>query len=148
MGSFLLARSASKDLARDPFWRRGLVDFAFGQEEPVPWRRVVLQILAAGELLPGQVYFLKAFQREAGALKAIGDLERLPKVLLQSAKAELPEREIVGFMLAMQGGVLARRRDRFSSLAGAIEQQHRVVMHRVHRRQDAQEIPVRLQAAI
>ena len=117
-------------------------------EEPVPRRRLIAQIACATELFPGQMHLGNANVSKPGPAQPITHLERLPEMLLQSLVAKGAEGEIVVFMLGVMGGVLPRLVLRHPSQARAIEQKHGEVMHRVHRRQDRQEPPARLQARV
>src|SRR5260370_12758052 len=60
-------------------------------------------------------------------------------MLLQPLVAKLAEGKIVETMFVEMGGVLARRLDGQPPGQGAVEQQHREVMHRVHGRHNAEE---------
>src|SRR5689334_22457344 len=81
-----------------------------GPKEPVPRRGILAQVAAAGELPPAQLHPRSMNVSESGPLQAIGDLERLPEVLLQAGVAELAEGEIVQLVLAVPGGVVAGHR--------------------------------------
>src|SRR5262249_56825755 len=112
-------------------------------EEPVPRRRVFLQLAAAAELLPGQQHLAEADAAKTGAAKPVADLERLPEMLLQTAVAELAEGEIVERVLAVVGGVLPCLVEGHAGGQRAVHQEHGVVVHRVHRRDDADEATAR-----
>src|SRR5262249_26230375 len=109
-----------------------------GQKEPIPGWAVILQFFPACELLPCEMYFFQAYEMPAGAAEAIADLEWVPEMLFQPAKGVLAKRTIVSRHVAQRGSILAGCLDRFAGGQSAINQQHRVIMHRVHGGQDAE----------
>src|SRR5262249_17412214 len=76
-------------------------------EEPVPRRRVLLQIVAAAELLPRQQHLRRPHPAKPRSAQPVGHLERPPEVLLDAAETELAEGEVVQFVRGVVGGVAA-----------------------------------------
>src|SRR5438552_584127 len=90
------------------------------QKKPIPGRRLIPQLFPASELLPGEVNFVEPHETPPRALEAMANLERLPEMLFQATKLELPEGKIVVGQIAQVGGILARRLDRFAGCEGTI----------------------------
>src|SRR5207253_443935 len=96
-------------------------------KKPIPRRRLLVQVFAAGELLPGQQHLGQANAAKACPAQAVADLERLPEMLLQAAEAKLAEGEVIAGVVVVVGRVLASRVQRQAVGQGAVDQQPRVI---------------------
>src|SRR4051812_41587163 len=78
-----------------------------GLEEPIPARRIVAKLCAAGEaLVPGVQDLVQADAAEACLLQAVLDFEWLPELLPQPLEPESAEREVIEPVLGVKGGEL------------------------------------------
>jgi len=100
----------------------------------------------AGKLLPVEPNSLQFDATESSAAEPVAYLERLPEVLFDSLKAELAESEVVELVIVVLSGILSCRVQRFAGCQRPIDQQHRVIVNRIHGRQNSEKNPARPQA--
>ncbi len=92
-----------------------------------------------GKLVPRETHLRFVDLAKPGSLESVGNFEGLPKVLVESLELELTEREVEQFVLGVFGGVLFGHLDGQALFQGSVEQQHCVIVNRVHGGKDRAE---------
>src|SRR6185312_4372346 len=118
-----------------------------GPERPVPAPGVGGEGRASGDgVVPGVEDLGELDPGEAGLGEAMLDLEGLPELLMEPLELEPAEGELVEVVLALEHGVPLGLLGGQSTVEGLVVEQHRMIMNRIHRRQDAEEDAARPEA--
>ena len=120
-----------------------------GSERPVPAPGVAGEGRASGDgARPRDRGPWSARPGRSRPWQAVLDLEGLPELLAESLELEPAEGELIEMVLALERGVTLGLFRVEPSVEGLVVEQHRMIMDRVHRRQDAEEDAPRLEALL